>query len=173
MAHLLGSPAPMDSLHKDLTGLQGAIVGVFSVPGRARFPSLEVPRPRPVTWIWWPCWSIMTTCRGDPVHAAGPRCAAGAGHRWVRGSPEPAHRRMPAPTPPSPSSSPGTPPAPAVTAITFECMPSRARSAQAPQGARFCVPCRAVSHHPSSGSCLTAVGACGTWLCPPASPAAS
>ena len=39
MAHLLGSPACMDSLRKDLTDLQGTIVDVFSRAGPVRFPS--------------------------------------------------------------------------------------------------------------------------------------
>ncbi|XP_061241315.1 coiled-coil domain-containing protein 157 isoform X2 [Bos javanicus] len=43
MAHLLGSPACMDSLRKDLTDLQGAIVDVFSRAGPVRFPSWKFP----------------------------------------------------------------------------------------------------------------------------------
>ncbi|XP_011371625.1 coiled-coil domain-containing protein 157 isoform X1 [Pteropus vampyrus] len=43
MAHLLGSQACMDSLRKDLTDLQGAIVDVFSRAGPVRFPSWKFP----------------------------------------------------------------------------------------------------------------------------------
>ncbi|XP_078194201.1 coiled-coil domain-containing protein 157 isoform X3 [Callithrix jacchus] len=43
MAHLLGSQACMDSLRKDLTDLQGAIVDVFSHTGPVRFPSWKFP----------------------------------------------------------------------------------------------------------------------------------
>ncbi|KAK2121368.1 hypothetical protein P7K49_002754 [Saguinus oedipus] len=43
MAHLLGSQACMDSLRKDLTDLQGAIVDVFSHAGPVRFPSWKFP----------------------------------------------------------------------------------------------------------------------------------
>ena len=43
MAHLLGSPACMDSLRKDLTDLQGTIVDVFSRAGPVRFPSWKFP----------------------------------------------------------------------------------------------------------------------------------
>ncbi|XP_008839287.2 coiled-coil domain-containing protein 157 isoform X2 [Nannospalax galili] len=43
MAHLLGSQACMDSLHKDLTDLQGTIVDVFSRAGPVRFPSWKFP----------------------------------------------------------------------------------------------------------------------------------
>ncbi|XP_075852813.1 coiled-coil domain-containing protein 157 isoform X3 [Microcebus murinus] len=43
MAHLLGSQACMDSLRRDLTDLQGAIVDVFSRAGPVRFPSWKFP----------------------------------------------------------------------------------------------------------------------------------
>ncbi|XP_021576836.2 coiled-coil domain-containing protein 157 isoform X1 [Ictidomys tridecemlineatus] len=43
MAHLLGSQSCMDSLRKDLTDLQGAIVDVFSRAGPVRFPSWKFP----------------------------------------------------------------------------------------------------------------------------------
>ncbi|XP_023369069.1 coiled-coil domain-containing protein 157 [Otolemur garnettii] len=43
MAHLLGSQACMESLRKDLTDLQGAIVDVFSRAGPVRFPSWKFP----------------------------------------------------------------------------------------------------------------------------------
>ncbi|XP_073079099.1 coiled-coil domain-containing protein 157 isoform X8 [Manis javanica] len=43
MAHLLGSQACMDSLRKDLTDLQGAIVDVFSRARPVRFPSWKFP----------------------------------------------------------------------------------------------------------------------------------
>ncbi|XP_006894943.1 PREDICTED: coiled-coil domain-containing protein 157 [Elephantulus edwardii] len=43
MAHLLGGQACMDSLRKDLTDLQGAIVDVFSHAGPVRFPSWKFP----------------------------------------------------------------------------------------------------------------------------------
>ncbi|XP_004843495.1 coiled-coil domain-containing protein 157 isoform X1 [Heterocephalus glaber] len=43
MAHLLGSQACMDSLRKDLTDLQGAIVDVFSRAGPVHFPSWKFP----------------------------------------------------------------------------------------------------------------------------------
>ncbi|XP_074247187.1 coiled-coil domain-containing protein 157 isoform X4 [Saimiri boliviensis] len=43
MAHLLGSQACMDSLRKDLTDLQGAIVDVFSHAGPVCFPSWKFP----------------------------------------------------------------------------------------------------------------------------------
>ncbi|XP_044234926.1 coiled-coil domain-containing protein 157 [Ursus arctos] len=43
MAHLLGSQSCMDSLRKDLTDLQGAIVDVFSHAGPVRFPSWKFP----------------------------------------------------------------------------------------------------------------------------------
>lgn len=43
MAHLLGNQACMDSLRKDLTDLQGAIVDVFSRAGPVRFPSWKFP----------------------------------------------------------------------------------------------------------------------------------
>eukprot|EP00069_Balaena_mysticetus_P014654 bmy_01607T0 len=43
MAHLLGSQACMDSLRRDLTDLQGAIVDVFSRAGPMRFPSWKFP----------------------------------------------------------------------------------------------------------------------------------
>ncbi|XP_054450430.1 coiled-coil domain-containing protein 157 [Pteronotus mesoamericanus] len=43
MAHLLGSQACIDSLRKDLTDLQGAIVDVFSRAGPVRFPSWKFP----------------------------------------------------------------------------------------------------------------------------------
>ncbi|XP_049644749.1 coiled-coil domain-containing protein 157 [Suncus etruscus] len=43
MAHLLGSQVCMDSLRKDLTDLQGAIVDVFSRAGPVRFPSWKFP----------------------------------------------------------------------------------------------------------------------------------
>ncbi|XP_039081651.1 coiled-coil domain-containing protein 157 isoform X3 [Hyaena hyaena] len=43
MAHLLGSQSCMDSLRKDLTDLQGAIVDVFSRAGPVHFPSWKFP----------------------------------------------------------------------------------------------------------------------------------
>uniref|UniRef100_A0A8C3WLC5 Coiled-coil domain containing 157 n=1 Tax=Catagonus wagneri TaxID=51154 RepID=A0A8C3WLC5_9CETA len=43
MAHLLGSQVCMDSLRKDLTDLQGAIVDVFSRAGPVHFPSWKFP----------------------------------------------------------------------------------------------------------------------------------
>ncbi|XP_060048802.1 coiled-coil domain-containing protein 157 isoform X2 [Erinaceus europaeus] len=43
MAHLLGSPACMDSLRTDLTDLQGAIVDVCSRTGPVRVPSWKFP----------------------------------------------------------------------------------------------------------------------------------
>ncbi|XP_007461253.1 PREDICTED: coiled-coil domain-containing protein 157 isoform X1 [Lipotes vexillifer] len=43
MAHLLGSQACMDSLRRDLTDLQGAIVDVFSRAGPVHFPSWKFP----------------------------------------------------------------------------------------------------------------------------------
>ncbi|XP_016288036.1 coiled-coil domain-containing protein 157 isoform X2 [Monodelphis domestica] len=43
MAHLLGNPSCMDSLRKDITDLQGAIVDVFSRAGAVRFPSWKFP----------------------------------------------------------------------------------------------------------------------------------
>ncbi|XP_072808927.1 coiled-coil domain-containing protein 157 isoform X2 [Vicugna pacos] len=43
MAHLLGSQACIDSLRRDLTDLQGAIVDVFSRAGPVRFPSWKFP----------------------------------------------------------------------------------------------------------------------------------
>ncbi|XP_043831668.1 coiled-coil domain-containing protein 157 isoform X1 [Dromiciops gliroides] len=43
MAHLLGSQSCMDSLRKDITDLQGAIVDVFSRAGAVRFPSWKYP----------------------------------------------------------------------------------------------------------------------------------
>ncbi|XP_025713833.1 coiled-coil domain-containing protein 157 [Callorhinus ursinus] len=43
MAHLLGSQSCMDSLRKDLTDLQGAIVDVFSRAGPVCFPSWKFP----------------------------------------------------------------------------------------------------------------------------------
>ncbi|XP_075773119.1 coiled-coil domain-containing protein 157 isoform X2 [Pelodiscus sinensis] len=43
MAHLLGDPNCMESLRKDLTDLQGAIVDVFSRAGAARYPSWKFP----------------------------------------------------------------------------------------------------------------------------------
>nr|XP_060468715.1 coiled-coil domain-containing protein 157 isoform X2 [Panthera onca] len=43
MAHLLGSQSCMDSLRKDLTDLQGAIVDVFSHAGPVHFPSWKFP----------------------------------------------------------------------------------------------------------------------------------
>ncbi|XP_069352962.1 coiled-coil domain-containing protein 157 [Eulemur rufifrons] len=43
MTHLLGSQACMDSLRRDLTDLQGAIVDVFSRAGPVRFPSWKFP----------------------------------------------------------------------------------------------------------------------------------
>ncbi|XP_030893699.1 coiled-coil domain-containing protein 157 isoform X2 [Leptonychotes weddellii] len=43
MAYLLGSQSCMDSLRKDLTDLQGAIVDVFSRAGPVRFPSWKFP----------------------------------------------------------------------------------------------------------------------------------
>ncbi|XP_012586258.1 PREDICTED: coiled-coil domain-containing protein 157 [Condylura cristata] len=43
MAHLLGSQDCMDSLRKDLTDLQGAIVDVSSRAGPVRFPSWKFP----------------------------------------------------------------------------------------------------------------------------------
>ncbi|KAF3820819.1 coiled-coil domain-containing protein 157 [Mirounga leonina] len=43
MAYLLGSQSCMDSLRKDLTDLQGAIVDVFSRAGPVHFPSWKFP----------------------------------------------------------------------------------------------------------------------------------
>uniref|UniRef100_A0A2K6F8P0 Coiled-coil domain containing 157 n=1 Tax=Propithecus coquereli TaxID=379532 RepID=A0A2K6F8P0_PROCO len=43
MAHLLGSQVCMDSLRRDLTDLQGAIVDVFSRAGPVHFPSWKFP----------------------------------------------------------------------------------------------------------------------------------
>nr|XP_025963935.1 coiled-coil domain-containing protein 157-like [Dromaius novaehollandiae] len=43
MAHLLGSPACMDSLRADITDLQGAIADVSSRAGAVRYPSWKFP----------------------------------------------------------------------------------------------------------------------------------
>nr|XP_020852281.1 coiled-coil domain-containing protein 157 isoform X3 [Phascolarctos cinereus] len=43
MAHLLGNQSCMESLRKDITDLQGAIVDVFSRAGAVRFPSWKFP----------------------------------------------------------------------------------------------------------------------------------
>uniref|UniRef100_A0A452GH68 Coiled-coil domain containing 157 n=2 Tax=Gopherus TaxID=38771 RepID=A0A452GH68_9SAUR len=43
MAYLLGNPNCMESLRKDITDLQGAIIDVFSRAGAVRYPSWKFP----------------------------------------------------------------------------------------------------------------------------------
>ncbi|XP_074829292.1 coiled-coil domain-containing protein 157-like [Natator depressus] len=43
MAYLLGNPNCMESLRKDITDLQGAIIDVFSWAGAVRYPSWKFP----------------------------------------------------------------------------------------------------------------------------------
>ncbi|KAM7144603.1 coiled-coil domain-containing protein 157 [Macrochelys suwanniensis] len=43
MAYLLGNPNCMESLRKDITDLQGAIIDVFSRVGAVRYPSWKFP----------------------------------------------------------------------------------------------------------------------------------